>query len=144
MLNFFNCKENKEKDSQMNLLRKKLQVVNTFQDYSYVLKKLNEIEILKKVILDENHLCCFDYISKPFYSDTDPQLSQNFPELYNSAQINKENLINYFIGLLSGEALVGYDEKMFKCLNDQMKEEIMVKAYHSKNNINNVSQIINI
>jgi hypothetical protein len=133
ILNFFNCKENKKNESQMNLLRKKLKIVNTFQDYSYILKKLNEFEILKKVILNDKQFLCFDYLAKPYTSEIDPQLSQSFSVLFNSEQINKENLINYFIKALSDEPIGGYDEKIFKYLNDVIKEDVMIKTLLNKN-----------
>jgi hypothetical protein len=125
LLNWCGCKESKLKGSPTNLLRKKLKVVNAFQDYSYVLRKLNEFEILKKVMLNDKQVLCFDYLAKPYSSDADPLLSQNFSTLFNSKQINKENLTNYYAKVLTEEPLGGYDEKMYKYLNDDIKEEIL-------------------
>jgi hypothetical protein len=128
MLNWFNCKFNKSKDNSTNVLRKKLSVVNTFQDYTYLLRKINELEILKKVVLNERQLLCFDYLAKPYNSEIDLSLTQSFSVLFNSEQINKENIINYFSRVLNEFPLGEYDEKMFKYLNDEMKEEILKKV----------------
>jgi hypothetical protein len=127
LLNWFNCKVSKRKDEPITLLRRKLKVVNTFQDYSYILRKLNEFETLKKVLFNDKQLLCFDYLAKPYSSEIDPSLSQSFSTLFNSEQINKENLINYYIKVMNEEPLGGYDEKIFRYLNDEIKEEIMRK-----------------
>jgi hypothetical protein len=126
--NFLNCKEKGKKiDTPMSLLRKKLKVANTFQDYSYLLRKLNELEILKKVMLNDKQILCFDFLAKPYSSDADPLLSQNFSALFNSEQINKETIVNYYAKVLTEEPLGGYDEKIFKYLNDEVKEDIIKK-----------------
>jgi hypothetical protein len=128
MMNYLNCKViGRRVETSMGLLRKKLKVVNTFQDYSYILRKLNEFEVLKKVVLNEKQMLCFDFLAKPYSSDADPLLSQNFSSLFNSEQINKESLINYYVKVLTEEPLGGYDEKMFKYLKDEVKEDIMKK-----------------
>jgi hypothetical protein len=127
MLNFFNCTENKNKDNPLNLLRKKLKVVNTFQDYSYILKKLNEFDILKNVLLNDKQLLCFDYLAKPYSSETDPCLSRSFSALFNSEMINKENLVNYYVEILTDEPLEGINEKLFQYLSDDVKKEILMK-----------------
>jgi hypothetical protein len=90
-----------------------------------VLKKLNEFEVIKKVLLTERQLLCFDYLAKPYTSDADPLLSQNFSALFNTEQINRENLMSHYVKVLTEEPLEGYDEKIFKYLNDDMKNEIL-------------------
>jgi hypothetical protein len=127
LLNWFNIKDNKKKEDSISLLRKKLKVVNIFQDYSYILRKLYEFEVLKKVLLNDKLLLCFDHLAKPYSSEIDPSLSQSFSSLFNSEQINKETLVNHYVKVLNEEPLGGYDEKMFKYLNDEIKEEIMKK-----------------
>jgi hypothetical protein len=127
LLNFCNCSESKRKDSLLNMLRKKIKVVNSFQDYSYIMKKLHEFEIMKNVFLNEKQLLCFDYLSKPYACETDPSLSRSFSVLFNAEQMNRESLVSYYSGVLAQSPINDYDEKIFRYLNNEIKEEILSK-----------------
>jgi hypothetical protein len=59
LLNMMDCCCFKDRDKGKKLnTRKKLKIIEAFQDYTFVLKKINEIDVLKKFVTKRqtNHL----------------------------------------------------------------------------------------
>ncbi len=64
-LNFFNSLNiNKRVNNKsiINIFRNKLLYLDKIKDYRIVLKSINEVNLLKKLIFDENQLACFNYV----------------------------------------------------------------------------------
>jgi hypothetical protein len=116
-----NVLECKTKNKELNVIKKKLRVVDSFQDYSFILKKLNELEVLKKVILSDEQLICFEYLNKPFHN-LDNNLEKTFPNIY--GKDDKTNLIQYFIDMKMNKLMSDVDEKLFNAIKFELREEI--------------------
>jgi hypothetical protein len=124
-----NCCEWKEnKDSRFYTIRKRLKVVDYYQDYIFVLKKLNELEVLKNIILSEKQLHCFDFLRKPYSNQSDKNVRNDFMDLYNNRLNNKKILVDYFVELKESKEFTQVDKSLFKYLNEALKEEILKES----------------
>jgi hypothetical protein len=126
LLNAFGIREHD--NPGLNNLRKKLKVVDTLQDVGYVLKKLNEIDVLKKILLKENQILCFDHLNKPFTTEVDPMLERYFPGVYGSEIKNRELLVDYFASVKLGNSMNEVDFLLYEHLTNDVKENIKKKV----------------
>jgi hypothetical protein len=126
IFNTFGCKSKNDKD--IDILRKKLKAVDKLQDYDMILKKVNEIEVMKKLLFSDTQLLCFDFLEKPnCITNEENALSRSLSLLVTQQDQKKDNLINKFVKLISEETLDGTDEKFFKMLDDDVKQDIFKK-----------------
>jgi hypothetical protein len=123
IMNLLNLKY--KPDKRINNLRDILKEVDNLQDYDMILKKLNELEIMKKVIFNKEQLLCFEFLEKPHI------LQQQNSSISNKDIRMRENLISYF-SLLSEDELKGYNETFFNFLEHNLKIDIMSKNKQSK------------
>jgi hypothetical protein len=127
ILNMFSCKS-KNANGEMDTLRKKLKVVEKLQDYDMILQKLNELEVMKKMLFSDTQLLCFEFSEKPnFIFNQENALSRSLSLLVTDEDKKKDNLINKLAKLISEEALTEMDEKLFLMLDDEVKKEVFKK-----------------
>jgi hypothetical protein len=98
ILNSFNCKSSKKGDNDLDILRKKLKAVDKLQDYDMVLKKVNEIEVMKKMLFTDTQLLCFEFMEKPnCITNEENALSRRVTH----EDQKKDCLVNNFVKLIS-------------------------------------------
>jgi hypothetical protein len=128
LLNMFNCKSSGKSNSETDILRKKLNAVDKLQDYDMILKKINELEVMKKMLFSDTQLLCFDFLDKPNCITTeDNALSRSLSLLVTQVDQKRDNLVNNFSKLISESTLDGMDEKFFRMLSDDVKQDIFRK-----------------
>ena len=110
----------------MEILRNKLVVSDRIRDFNYIAEKMNELDVLKGMILNEHQSLCLKFLKKPSYVEVS-DISKTFSTLANSNEENTEIICNYFIRLLNEDPLSGYDEFLFKNLDDRVKDKIFLK-----------------
>lgn len=121
-----NRKINTKKEN-INSLKAKLFVVDRLRDFDYILNSLNELEIIKNLLLNENQILCLEYLKKPTVNDYlsySGSSLKSYPHFFNFDEENKEILCNYFLNLLKEDPLTGYDEFLFMRLDDDIKKKI--------------------
>ncbi len=107
----------------MEIMRNKLIVADKIRDFSYLADKMNELDVIKSMLLNEHQALCLKFLKKPSYVQVN-DISQTFSTLVNSNDENIEIICNYFIKLLNEDPLSGYDEFLFKNLDDRIKVKI--------------------
>ena len=110
----------------MEILRNKLVVADRIRDFNYIAEKMNELDVLKGMILNEHQALCLKYLKKPSYVEVS-DITKTFSTLANSNEENVDIICNYFIRLLNEDPLSGYDEFIFKNLDDRVKDRIFLK-----------------
>ena len=115
-----------KKGEKMEILRNKLVVADRIRDFNYIAEKMNELDVLKGMILNEHQSLCLKFLKKPSYVEVS-DISKTFSTLANSNEENVEIISNYFIRLLNEDPLSGYDEFLFKNLDNRVRERIFLK-----------------
>ena len=108
----------------MEILRNKLVVADRIRDFNYIAEKMNEMDVLKGMMLNEHQALCLKFLKKPSYVEVS-DITKTFSTLANSNEENAEIICNYFIRLLNEDPLSGYDEFLFKNIDDRIKERIL-------------------
>ncbi len=114
------------KGEKMEILRNKLVVADRIRDFNYISEKLNELDVMKGMILNEHQSLCVKFLKKPSYVEVS-DISKTFSTMANSNEENIEIVCNYFIRLLNEDPLSGYDEFLFKNLDDSVRDKILAK-----------------
>jgi hypothetical protein len=123
VLNSCECRE-KEGNSVISKLRRKLKVIDNYQDFTFVLKKLNELDVFKKLILSEEQLLCFDFLEKPYVYGEEERIAKHFPNLFKKVDRNKKAVIDYFINLRRSNSMTTVDENLLNLLSQDLKKAI--------------------
>ena len=93
-----------------------------------ILQKLNELEVMKKMLFTDTQLLCFEFLEKPnCISNDENAISRSMSLLVTQEDKKRDTLVNSFVKLFSGETLNGIDEKFFKALDDDVKIEVYKK-----------------
>jgi hypothetical protein len=130
-IGFLNLCCGESKNTKLITLQKKLRVVDTLQDFNYILKKINELDVLKKVLLNENQVMCFEYLVKPYRNGEDPVLERQFIGIYKTDERNREALAEYFAGLRVGGSMSEIDYALYNCLTEDVKSHVIKKIEKS-------------
>jgi hypothetical protein len=118
------------------MIRKKLSVIDKLSDYDIVLKKLNDIDVLKKLLLNDIQLSCFDYLEKPMNVHTNNLFSQSFNNLLiNNTEEKRKNVIKEYAELYYCNKEDSINKKLYNALDDNFREEID-KIIGSMNKLN--------
>ena len=107
--NIFNKKFSNDtrKGEKMEVLRNKLVVADRIRDFNYIAEKMNELDVIKGMMLNEHQSLCLKFLKKPSYVEVS-DISKTFSTMANSNEENIEIVCNYFIRLLN--------EDPFPCL----------------------------
>jgi hypothetical protein len=126
LLNMMDCCCFKDRDKGRKLnTRKKLKIIEVFQDYTFVLKKINEIDVLKNSLLNDKQTICFDFLNKPLNINEDYNVVKYLPEIYNiDIAKTRELLIEYFVDLRTRKDMSFLDEQLFNNIREELKDEI--------------------
>ena len=114
------------KGEKMEILRNKIVVADRIRDFNYIAEKMNELDVMKGMILNEHQSLCLKFLKKPSYVEVS-DITKTFSSMANSNDENIEIICNYFIRLLNEDPLSGYDEFLFKNLDDRIRERILLK-----------------
>jgi hypothetical protein len=125
VFNMLNCKGSKKGDGEIDRLRNKLKAVDKLQDYDMLLKKVNELEVIKKILFTETQILCFEFLEKPCCISNEENMLSSL--LVTQQDKKRDTLVNNFAKLVSEETLNGIDEKFFKVLDDDIKEKVFKK-----------------
>lgn len=114
--NIFNhSKKEKLFSKASEQLAKDLDLVN-------ILKKLQDIEKLKKILLNDEEIFCFDLISKPIICLDDKKISENSPEkIFFSAKSKREIQENY-VKLEKSSSNVA--KRLIRMIDNQVKPSL--------------------
>lgn len=120
---------NLSKLSKLQTIKNKIIVSDLMRDYNYILKKVIEIDTLKKFILNDSQALCLNYLQKPNDVFSEHGL-YNFSTLINSDEKNISEIKNYFTKLLEEGDLEGNDKILFDGLNCDIRANLMKKKEH--------------
>jgi hypothetical protein len=90
------------------------------------LKKFNEIDVIKRVLFNDNQKLCFEYLSRPFTEGE--SVERHFTEIYDRDSKLRNILVDYFAELNARKGMSDYDEILFDCLSADVKQEIQKKV----------------
>lgn len=126
--NFFSKKFSRDskEDARMEILRNKLVVADRIRDFNYIAEKMNELDVLKGMILNEHQSLCLKFLKKPSYVEVS-DITKTFSTMANSNDQNIDIICNYFIKLLNEDPLSGYDEFLFRNIDERIRERILMK-----------------
>ena len=110
----------------MEILRNKLVVADRIRDFNYIAEKMNELDVMKGMMLNEHQSLCLKFLKKPSYVEVN-DISKTFSTMAKSNEENIEIVCNYFIRLLNEDPLSGYDEFLFKNLDGTIRDKILIK-----------------
>jgi len=108
----------------MEILRNKLVVADRIRDFNYIAEKMNELDVIKGMLLNEHQSLSLKYLKKPSYVEVS-DITKTFSTLANTHDENIEIICDYFIKLLKEDPLSGFDEFIFKNIDDKIKEKIL-------------------
>lgn len=114
--------------NQLEKFKNKLIVAYKLRDYEYVLTKMNEVEILKILLLNKCQQSAFRYFKKPVDCETESLFLETFQNLLKVENKSKENMIEYYADLISNDSLIGHDQTLYENLEDEIKKEIFTKV----------------
>lgn len=119
---------------KMEKIRAKLQVSDRIRDFNFILNKMNELDALKDMLLNEHQALCLSYLKKPNDVEMEEQLHK-FSFLLNSEDENKTMIEEYFVKLFMDDVLKeNYDQFLFRRLDDKIKKKIISRlAINNKN-----------
>ncbi len=124
--NLFNGKFNLKTRSGKKLeqIRKKLLVSDKVRDFNFILTKMNEMENLKNIFLNDHQSLSMYFLQKPklITSNNNPH---RFSFLVNSEEINAKYLTDYFIQKMEQGKLAGNDELLFRKLEQKIRIHIL-------------------
>jgi hypothetical protein len=126
LMNWFNMKERSRTtdDKKLEMIRKKLSVIDKLSDYDVILKKMNEVDILKRLLLNEVQAACFDYLEKPMNLNSDNMFSKSFNYLIANQQEDKKNIIKEFAELFYTNKDDKVNHKLYFALDEEIRNEI--------------------
>jgi hypothetical protein len=107
--NLFNKKSN-----QISYLERCVNHVQIYRDYTYLIHKIREIEIIKKIFLDQKQILAFSFIYDCL-GEVDGR---------NDFLSKKQKLIDYFTTMKKQETMGLIDENLFNLLSEDLREEI--------------------
>lgn len=118
----FNSKTSSGK--KLDQIKKKLIVADKVRDFNFILLKMNEVENLKNIFLNDHQSLSMYYLQKPknIVSNNTPH---RFSFLVNSEEKNALYLKQYFVKRMETGGLSGNDEVLFNQLNDKIKSQIL-------------------
>jgi len=111
---------------RLEQIRNKILVSDKVRDFNYILSKMNEVDTLKEILLNEHQSLCLSYLQKPREIDLGDS-PHRFSNLITNEEVNKDTVQKYFQRLLNNETLTEKDEILFKRLEDKLKEKILWK-----------------
>jgi hypothetical protein len=114
-----------EKGLKLELIRTKIQVSDRIRDFNYVLKKMDEVDALKMMFLNEQQALCMSYLQKPNDVKIEESLHK-FSFLLNPEEENEEIIVNYFTKLLE-DPLNKEDSFLFSHINSKIREKVMTR-----------------
>jgi hypothetical protein len=118
----FNLKTRNGK--KLEQIRKKLVVADKVRDFNFILMKMNEVENLKNIFLNDHQSLSMCYLQKPKHI-TSNNTPHRFSFLVNSEEINAKYLTEYFVKRMESGKLSGNDEVLFKQLDQKIKLQIL-------------------
>ncbi|CAK74320.1 unnamed protein product (macronuclear) [Paramecium tetraurelia] len=104
-------------------LRQNLQIVNQKTDIIYVFNKLQELEKLKQLLLDEDQLNLFEYIPKP-----NIDVSHNRQEPKNNTIVKATQAFNSFQAINEKEKKSRIDNALIKMIDANIKKYFVVSS----------------
>jgi hypothetical protein len=139
IMNWFNIRERNlsKEDQQTEVIRKKLVVVDKLRDYDIVIKKINEIDVLKRLLLNDEQLLCFDFLEKPLSLNTDNMFSRSFKSLVLQMEEKRKLVVEKFGELFYRNKDDIENSKLYHALDESVRNEIdkMYKVIIPKLNI---------
>lgn len=114
------------KGRRLEQIRNKIIVSDKVRDFNYILDKMNEVDNLKEILLNDHQSLCLSYLQKPREIDLGDSLHR-FSNLITKEEVNKDTIQKYFLRLLNYETLTEKDEILFNRLEDKLKEKILCR-----------------
>ena len=125
--------DSKPKGSFLEEYRKKIIVAEKVREFDHILQKMNELDVLKTILLNEYQKASLDFLQKP--KDTNMQIFKKFHTSRDAQSGNLESVENYFLNLFREEDgnLNDKDEYLFHQLDEKIKQNIIGKSLKIKN-----------
>jgi hypothetical protein len=109
---------------KLEQIRKKLIVADKVRDFNFIIMKMNEVENLKNIFLNDHQSLSMCYLQKPKLI-TSQKIPHRFSFLVNSDEINAKYLTEYFVKRMEIGQLEGNDQVLFKQLDQKLKIHIL-------------------
>jgi hypothetical protein len=107
-------------DKKMQAIRKKLVISDKLKEYDYVLKKVSEIDVMKKCLFKESQIQCFEFLDKPQSLNMDNILYKN---LFTTKEERRKELIETFsLELYENRNYINFT--LFSMLEESVRKDI--------------------
>ena len=139
----------KETDKAKNLklykVQSALEITQKKRGIDYILKKLNEFEIIQQMILNQSQILALSCIEKPevgmgnisvYGSDT--QIKYDSLLLMNEKERDEE-LVNYFVSRTACNEMDTTDYYLLNSMKDNIKDEVLRKCKGNDDDMTNIS-----
>jgi hypothetical protein len=121
-MNWFNIrgKNKSSEEKKIQFIRKRLLMIDRLRDFNFLLKKTNEIDVLKKCLLKDSQILCFEFLDKPQYLNSDNLL---YKSLFIPIEDRRKELIEQF-ALEYHMNKNHINNTLFCLLDDSIKQDI--------------------